>query len=122
MIAIAFAGMYLEALLFIEGTRRLGRTIYLSLPEREYEERLKRITAVEPELVRRCGEFRLARNDLIHEKAAESLEGEVLRFAQKEAVQAIELIRDVTLALGRPWPDGESASMSRSGEPESPAT
>ena len=103
LIAIAFAGVYLEALLFIEGSRILGREVYLSL-DREYELRLKRIAVVSDDLLDRCEAFRKARNELMHEKASSESRKEVIRFAQEEAEKAIVLVRDVATALKRPWP------------------
>ena len=103
MIAIAFAGMYLEALFFVVGTERLGRAVYLGHERETYEERLKRIGLVDQDLLDRCAAFRDARNELVHEKAEEQLGRPTLRVAQSEAMEALELIRDVAAVLNRPW-------------------
>jgi hypothetical protein len=71
LIAIAFAGIYIDALLYILLQHRLGRTEALRLDRRPYQERLERLCIDDPGLLARLRIFRKMRNDLVHEKAIE---------------------------------------------------
>src|SRR5437870_4473242 len=66
LIAIAFAGIYLDALLHIEGGRRLGKTKYEKLRGKYgrnpvYEEKLAACGITDPQIVEECKAFRESR-------------------------------------------------------------
>lgn len=100
LIAIVFAGIYLEALLHIEGTARLG-TAYNDFWK--YEEKLLNLGAAET-LVVGARQFRLARNDVIHEKPVAL---KTQRVAQDEARRAIAFVEQVAawIEASRPHPN-----------------
>lgn len=103
--AIVFAGVYLEAFLFIEGTKRLGS----SYPEREpYEAKLKALGLFDLDLLAACSRFRQARNDLVHEKAARSSEPLEFRVAQEEAIHAVAFVEQVMRLVQAPQPEEET--------------
>jgi len=103
-IAIAFAGMYLEALLALVGRERLGDALYKKIDRAHtnYEEKLRLLGVHDAELLADCKRFREARNDLMHEKAID-LDSpdptEEWRTAQHEASFAVETIRAIANAL-----------------------
>lgn len=103
LIAIAFAGMYLEALLYRAGVSRLGKELYLKLDRRKYEDKLAALGLSDPKLFSDCTRFRESRNDLIHEKAVEphELNASSLRMAQEEAAHAVAFVKATTAALHR---------------------
>ncbi len=102
-IAIAFAGMYLEALLALVGRERLGPELYKKIDRAHttYEEKLRLLGVSDSDLLAACKRFREARNDLMHEKPVD-LESQDLgewRTAQDEASFAIETVRAITKEL-----------------------
>ncbi len=102
LIAIAFAGMYLDALLSLVGTARLGRDLYKKIDRQTtYEEKLALLGVREARILTDCKRFREARNDIIHEKALEldTLSVGELRRAQVEAKFAIVFIAEVRSLL-----------------------
>jgi hypothetical protein len=68
-IAIAFAGMYLEALLALVGRERLGPELYKKIDRAHttYEEKLRLLGVSGSDLLAACKRFCEARNDLMHE-------------------------------------------------------
>jgi hypothetical protein len=100
LVAIVFAGMYIEARLWIEGCRRLGRDLYERVDREKLEERLKRIGISDPDLMEACAEFRQARRELVHEKAMPPAgDDEKIRIAQKEAANALALMHRIDAEL-----------------------
>jgi hypothetical protein len=101
LVAIAFAGMYLEALLFLVGVSRLGKAQYLEIDKRKYEVKLSALGITDPKLLAECERFRETRNDLIHEKAVKphELDSASLRQAQHEAAAAVAFVKSVAAAL-----------------------
>lgn len=97
LIAIAFAGMYLEALLGLAGTKRLGLQGYRKIERMTYEEKLKRLGVEDEALLTNCKRFRDARNELTHEKTYDTRS---IRVAQEECAHAIEVVELVTTAVG----------------------
>jgi len=98
LIAIAFAGIYLESLLGLVGTERLGKALYIKIDRQtNYEEKLPLLGVLDPSILANCKRFREARNDLMHEKAVAlaSLGAEGTRYAQVEATFGIEFIKSV---------------------------
>jgi len=105
LIAIAFEGMYLEALFGLVGKQKLGKEGYRKIERRKYEAKLERLGVVDQGILDRCKRFREARNDLVHEDALDldSSDPAVTRTAQKEAAFGIELVRSLARIL-RPGP------------------
>jgi hypothetical protein len=98
LIAIAFAGMYLEALLGIFGNARLGKTLYKKIDRQTtYEEKLRMLGVFDPNVLASCKRFREARNDLMHEKAVglNGLKPVDIRIAQEEAVLGVEFVKSI---------------------------
>jgi hypothetical protein len=103
LIAVAFAGMYLEALFTLVGRQRFGAG-YSALERRQWEVKLKALGVDDEELQARCRQFREARNDLVHEKPFdldEPASGK-LRSAQEEAAIALEVVKAIAARLHRP--------------------
>ena len=96
LIAIAFAGMYLDALLYLYGCKKLGAAAYAKIDFDGYEKKLECFGIVDQALLDAAKEFRQARKELVHEKAHEQTE---LRVAQDEAQKGVDLIHRVRLAL-----------------------
>lgn len=101
LIAIAFASIYFEALLFIVGTQRLKERWDRKMDHSLYEEKLTALGVTERDLLASAGRLRLSRKDLVHEKAAPL--GEVasseLRWAHEEAAHAVDFIAHVSERL-----------------------
>src|SRR5258708_5827705 len=104
MVTIVFAGMYLEALMYIALQKRFGRPDALKIDRHPYEDRLKRLGITDHDLYARLGAFREARNDLVHEKALaiDDLGDEIVRVAQDTADSAMSLVRDLRPLLVHP--------------------
>ncbi|MEO7860361.1 MAG: hypothetical protein ABIU05_07930 [Nitrospirales bacterium] len=118
LIAIAFAAMYLEALLSLTGRMRFGKAFYDKRIDRcfTYEEKLRLLGVVDESDLDRCMRFRESRNDLIHEK---SLDFEMprpemkihkksgkkrsprkdIRVAQEEASFGVEFVKSMANKL-----------------------
>jgi hypothetical protein len=102
LIAIAFAAMYLEALLGLIGNQRLGKDLYSKIDRTTtYEEKLKLLGVYDQQILDSCKRFRKARNDLVHEKAVDldSLGTADCQYAQEEATLGIELIKSIAPRL-----------------------
>jgi len=69
LIAIVFAGVYLEALLYLHGCRLLGKVAYKKIDWNTYEEKLRAYGITDQSLLDAAKEFRIARRELVHEKA-----------------------------------------------------
>jgi hypothetical protein len=96
LIAIAFAGIYMEALLGLVGNARLGKALYNKIDRQTtYEEKLSLLGVYDPTALASCKRFREARNDLMHEKVVdvEALMTAQIRNAQEEAVFGIEFVK-----------------------------
>jgi|SRR5882724_166658 len=101
MVTVVFAGIYLEALLFLALTDRFGRNEALKIDRERYEERLKRLGVTNPDLLVQVAAFRQARKDLVHEKAVapHELESQTIHIAQDTADSAIALLQDIRRLL-----------------------
>jgi hypothetical protein len=101
LIAIIFSGVYLDALLYIVGIERLGRTNYQTIDREHYEAKLEHLGATDKDLLASCKRFRNARNDLVHEKALAINEPNAEPFytAQEEAVHAVQFVKRVANVL-----------------------
>jgi hypothetical protein len=101
LIAIVLSGIYLDALLYVEGTKRLGRSEYVKIEKKHYEAKLQALGLNDADLIDACKRFRESRNDLVHEKALEqgSLATQPFRTAQKEAEDAVAFIIRISRLL-----------------------
>lgn len=97
LIALVFAGIYFEALLWLEGCRRMGEDKYRAIDKKKYEERLPELGISDPQLVASAKRFREARKDLVHEKA--TVKPETLYWAQDEARHAVEFVNQITAVI-----------------------
>ena len=96
LIAIVFSALYLEALLYIEGTRWLGDRYR----DRDaYEDKLRALGVDDEEILESCARFRDVRKDIVHEKASEISDAGEFNFAQPEAKIAVELVERITKLL-----------------------
>jgi hypothetical protein len=68
MIAIVFAGMYLEARLWVVGSARVGTVAYKTTDKKALEERVTHLGITDSALIADLKEYREARKDLVHEK------------------------------------------------------
>ena len=93
-IAIAFAAMYFEALIYLIALERFGKDEASRLDRKLYEQRLEAIGVSDPVLLAMAEEFRGIRKELIHEKAVKL--GQPIepapRYAQQMADQAMRFV------------------------------
>ena len=100
MVAVVFAGMYIESRLWIVGCQLLGRDAYRRLDQKAIEERLRPLGIDDASLIADCKAYRESRKDLVHEKAVPIHEDRSpLRVAQDEAKMAVQLMIRVDEAL-----------------------
>jgi hypothetical protein len=120
LIAVAFAGIYLEALLGLVARERLPEHRLKKFDRSTYEEKLKLLGMSDPDLLGRCKRFRLARNDLIHEKVVDldSAAHVPLRKGQEEAEFALDVVRSITSLLRREQAVGAGSARTRPPRPE----
>lgn len=100
IIAVVFAGMFLDALLYQVGVQRFGKAEYMKLDRKRgttYEGKLVALGVTDQELLATCKRVREARNDLMHERAVEIHEiGDApVRWAQEEAKVAVMFVKSV---------------------------
>jgi hypothetical protein len=99
LIAIVFAGMYLEALFYLNGTKRFGRGKYNKKLDKmlSYEEKLELFGITDQTILAEARHFRKMRRGLVHEKAlkADGLTVGKIRVAQDEARKALSFVRRV---------------------------
>ncbi len=98
LIAMVFAGIYLDALLYIVGTDKLGKDKYKKIDREHYEKKLRALGVTDTKTLTTCKRFREARNDLVHEKAIEphaGVGGTTFRTAQREAEIGVSFVRSI---------------------------
>jgi hypothetical protein len=101
LIAIAFSGIYLEALLFVHGTFRMGADWEKKFDRKLYEEKLAALGITDTELLASAKRLREVRNDLVHEKAR-PLDNAALSnnyWAQAEASTSLAFIKAIAALL-----------------------
>ncbi|MEX8500035.1 hypothetical protein [Leptothrix ochracea] len=101
LIAIAFSGIYLEAILFVHGTFRMGKDWEKNFDRKLYEEKLKALGITDEVLLAAAKRLREVRNDLIHEKAR-PLDNIALSksfWAQTEASASVTLVQTIAAKL-----------------------
>lgn len=105
MIALAFAGMFYEAITYTAGKRQgLSKSKLMRLCQNPYHEKLSVLGFNDEILNTDLSRFRLARNDLIHEKALDLMSGSIRAGkgnfnAQDEADFAISLVKRIDALL-----------------------
>ena len=102
LISLAFAGVYFDALLFLAGTASLGKAGYSRIERNKtYEQKLELLTISDAKTLAECKRFRLARNDLMHEKATSFEDFDLTRihFAQTEAEFGLSFVKKVRMRL-----------------------
>jgi hypothetical protein len=97
MICIVFAGMWLEAELHILLGWRCGKDVANDADRKSWEEKLRILGVVDEELLKKVGEFRRSRKDLVHEKAFFSQD--FVSTAQDNAELAYHVVRLVEAVL-----------------------
>jgi hypothetical protein len=101
LVAIAFSGIYLEALLFVHGTFRMGARWEQKFDRKLYEEKLKALGITDEELLASSKRLHEVRNELVHEKAR-SLDTAALSntyWAQSEATASVALVQTIAAKL-----------------------
>lgn len=104
MIAIAFAGMYLEALLRLAGRKSLPKGDLRKFNKSTWEQQATRLGVQDPGILAGCLRLRKVRNDLVHETVVdldETAEAGEWWTAQEEVTLAIDLIRRISGMLSR---------------------
>lgn len=99
---IAIAGMYLESLFYIEGTKRYGKKKYNNKYDcKSYEDKLQLFGLTDQVLLAEAQYFRKMRRDLIYEKAVElsDLTADTMHFAQEDAKRAVLFVKQVAQRL-----------------------
>ena len=100
IVAIVFAGMYIESRLWVVGCHRLGADQYRRVDRQPLEERIKALGITDERLVMDCRRYREARKGLVHEKPLPvELDRSPLRIAQDEASFAVTLMSRVDSEL-----------------------
>ena len=97
MICTVFAGMWLEAELHIQLGWRCGKDVAKDADRKSWEEKLRTLGVVDEELLKKVGEFRRSRKDLVHEKAFFSQD--FFSTAQDNAELAYHVVRLVEALL-----------------------
>jgi len=93
MIAIVFAGMYVEARLWLAGIEALGEQAYARIDRQPLEQRPEAIGVRHANLREALQRFREARKDLVHEKALpRPRDTRPVQTAQEGAARAKKLI------------------------------
>ena len=96
LIAIIFAASYLEALFYLEGTKKVSEAEYSkNIDKKTYEEKLAWFEITDEQLLSTASRLRQARNDITHEKAKSDTRKEVLRYAQDEARIAVAFVKQI---------------------------
>jgi hypothetical protein len=104
LIAITFAGIYLDSLLYIAGVKRFGRRKYnKKYDKKSYEDKLQLFGMTDETLLTEAAHFREMRRDLVHEKAVEvgDLMADAIHVAQDEAKKAVSLVKKVAEKLAK---------------------
>jgi hypothetical protein len=102
LIAITFAGIFLESLFYIRGVKQFGRGEYNKKYDRKsYEEKLRSFGVTDQILLAEAERFRKMRRDLVHEKAVEvsDLTADAIHVAQHEARKAVSFVKTVAERL-----------------------
>jgi hypothetical protein len=101
LVAIAFSGIYIEALLYLRGTEVMGKTWKNKWDRSTYEEKFKALGITDAPFLASAERLKESRRDLVHEKAVpvEEMRAGELRWAHEEAEFAVNFIREATERL-----------------------
>ena len=101
LVAIAFSAIFLEAVLYLAGTTRMGSRWNSQMDAKKYEDKFCKLGLTEPELLESAKRLRLTRRDLLHEKAVPifQLPASQRRDAHYEAAFAVEFVDRVSRCL-----------------------
>lgn len=97
MVVIVFTGMWLEALLHLLIVRNHGEEMFRKFDFKPYEEKIRLIGIDDNSILEAAARFRIARKELIHEKAHFNA-GET-QLAQDEARNAYQLLLAIDTAF-----------------------
>lgn len=98
LISVVFFGMYLDSILHIMVSKKVGIEEYRKNIDRQiYEEKLKFLGVNDQALLDRVKEFRKGRNELVHEKALLPSDS---KTGQGEAKKCFKLMQELNLRLG----------------------
>jgi hypothetical protein len=89
-ITVVFAGIWLEAAAHLAIVRQHGLAKAKEFDRRSYEDKLQLLGQSDSDILARARRLQAARRELVHEKA--HMDSGVLRFAQKEADNAYQLL------------------------------
>jgi hypothetical protein len=116
LIAIVFAGMYMEAALWVFGCGKLGIPQYKSIDRRPLEARATALGVGDQRLRDALQAYREARAELVHEKAVPlGQQAARWRTGQDEAKKAVDTMLLLEAAIG---PRGGPPATSGHGEPQ----
>jgi len=98
LVSVVFFGMYLDSILHIMVSKKVGIEEYRKNIDRQiYEEKLKLLGVNDQALLDRIEEFRKGRNELVHEKALLPSDS---KTGQSEAKKCFKLMTDLNILLG----------------------
>ncbi|HUZ91202.1 MAG TPA: hypothetical protein VMU78_04795 [Methylocella sp.] len=114
LVAIVFAGMYLDALFYILGAKQFRKAQYNKKHNnKSLEEKLPLFGLSDKDLLAEAKRFRKRRRELVHEKAVQisDLTVDTIYIAQEEAKKALSLVKKVTEKLAHIIPpDGQEVA------------
>jgi hypothetical protein len=94
LICIVFFGVYLEALFVIKGRRKFGKNKWDAYFDKLiYEAKLELLGCENERILSKCKRFRIARNDVIHERPVPLGDFKKCKRLSEEVINAQELIR-----------------------------
>jgi hypothetical protein len=100
MIAIVFAGMYMESQLWLFGCNLLGATEYKPIDKLPLDQRVSALGITDTELQADLKHYREVRKELVHEKPVPlSTDRSPIRVAQEQAAKAVGLMHRIDEAL-----------------------
>ena len=100
MIAIVFAGMYMESQLWLFGCNVLGATEYKRIDKLPLDQRVSKLGITDTALQADLKNYREVRKELVHEKPVPlSMDRSPIRVAQEEAAKAVQLMHRLDEAL-----------------------
>lgn len=97
MVSVVFFAMYLDSILHILISKKVGIDEYKKYDFKKYEDKLRILGVSDPLILKRVENFRNSRKELVHEKALYPSE---FRKGQDEANKANQLIKDINTLLG----------------------
>ncbi len=116
LVAIVFAGMYLDALFYIFGAKHFGKAKYNKKHDnKSWEDKLQLFGLSDKAILEEAERFRKRRRELVHEKAVQisDLTVDTMYIAQEEAKKALSLVKEVTEKLARIAPPSEEQRAKR---------